>query len=134
MRAALVIALGLTAAACTGSPTEKRWSCSPSKGAFRSCASIAEIDARSAPQPTGGSGVSLRTLTGAAPAGSPSAAAGSDVSPVRESDTVLRIIVAPWIDAAGDYHARSDIYAVVRRGGWTVPVPPPPPPPEESAP
>ena len=130
MRTVLVLASGLALAACAGSPTEKRWSCAPSKGAFRSCASIAEIDARAHPQPTArGGGVSLRTLTGAAPAAGALGASGPDVAPVREGDTVLRIIVAPWTDAAGDYHARSDIYAVVRRGGWTVPVPPPPPPP-----
>ena len=127
MRVALSLASLLFLAACAGAPTEKRWSCALGKGAFRSCASIGEIDARSRPQPLeGAGGVTLRSLTGASPAYGPVGAIGG---PVREGDAVLRIIVAPWIDAAGDYHARSDVFAVVRRGGWTVPLPPPPPPP-----
>lgn len=131
MKAAVIILAGLSLAACAGSPTEKRWGCSIAKGAFKSCASIAEIDARSRPQPLEpAGGVSLRTLTGARPADLAVAAGGGAGAPQREADTVLRIIVAPWIDAAGDYHARSDIFAVVRRGGWTVPVQPP----EEAAP
>ena len=130
MRAALSLSALLLLGACAGAPTEKRWSCAPGKGPFRSCASIGEIDARSNPQPLDRGGVTLRSLTGASPSYGPS---GAQRSPVREGDAVLRIVVAPWIDAAGDYHARSDIFAVVRRGGWTVPVPPPPPPPPPSS-
>jgi len=129
-------ALSLALTACAGSPTEKRWSCAPTKGAFRSCASIAEIDSRSDPQAAQSpGGVSLTTLTGAAPARGAKALLGvsGEAAPHREGDTVLRIMVAPWIDAVGDYHARSDIFAVVRRGGWTVPVPLPPPPPPPAA-
>lgn len=132
MRAGLILVATAMVSACAGSPTERRWSCAPTKGAFRSCASIAEIDARSRPQPAPASEVTLRAITGAAPANLPDARPIHDSAPVREGDRVLRITVAPWIDAAGDYHDRSDIYAVVRRGGWTVPVPPPPPPPVAS--
>ena len=134
MRAGLIVAAAVLLTGCAGSPTEQRWSCSPSKGVFRSCASIGEIDARSTPQPDPrAGGVTLRSLTGAAPASGPPGSAATDAAPAREGDTVLRIIVAPWTDAAGDYHARSDIFAVVRRGGWTVPVPPPPAPPPVKA-
>lgn len=126
----LAVGAALLLSACAGSPTQKRWSCAPAKGVFRTCASIGEIDARSNPQPMAGSaGVTLRTLTGGALAGATGAPVVPVAQPVREGDTVLRIVVAPWTDAAGDYHATSDIFAVVRRGGWTVPVPPPPPPP-----
>ena len=131
----VITGLALVLAGCAGSPTEKRWSCSPTKGVFRSCASIGEIDARSSPQKNQGpGGVSLQALTGAGPARSAQGwtSALGEAAPQREGDTVLRIIVAPWIDAAGDYHARSDIFAVVRRGGWTTPVPPPPAPPTPS--
>jgi conjugal transfer pilus assembly protein TraV len=125
LKRALVLVLPALLAACAGSPTEERWSCAPARGAFRSCASISEIDARAGATQAARPGVTLQALTGGAPA--PAGAASE--TPVREGETVLRIIVAPWTDAAGDYHARADIFTVVRRGGWVVPVPPPPPPP-----
>jgi conjugal transfer pilus assembly protein TraV len=57
--------------------------------------------------------------------------------PRREGDQVMRVVVAPWVDAAGDYHGRSEIFAVMRKGAWWVapdPVPLEPPPPPPTAP
>lgn len=127
----LAAALAVTLAACAGSPTESRWSCTPGKGLFRSCASIGEIDTRSQPQRPDGPSVTLQSLTGGELAGAGHGATTG--MPRREGDRVLRIVVAPWIDAAGDYHSRSEIYAIVQRGGWSFPVPPPPPPPVQVA-
>lgn len=134
-RAFIVCSAAAMLAACAGSPTEKRWSCSPGKGAFRSCASIREIDARSTPQPAqAGSPLTLKTLTGGEVFRvAPSDSRPGPAIPEREPDQVIRVVVAPWIDAAGDYHARSEIFAIARRGGWAVPVPAPPPPPVQAA-
>lgn len=41
----------------------------------------------------------------------------------REGDQVLRIVIAPWVDAQGDLHQRSEVQAVMRRGGWYMPAP-----------
>lgn len=134
-RAFIVCAATAMLVACAGSPTEKRWSCAPGKGAFRSCASIREIDALSTPQPAqAASAVTLKTLTGGE-AFRITAGDGELIptAPEREPDQVIRVVVAPWIDAAGDYHARSEIFAIVRRGGWALTVPPPPPPPVQAA-
>jgi conjugal transfer pilus assembly protein TraV len=32
----------------------------------------------------------------------------------------MRLVVAPWVDAIGDYHGRTEIFAVMRKGAWWV--------------
>lgn len=35
----------------------------------------------------------------------------------------MRVVFAPWVDAQGDLHNRSEVMAVMRRGGWWMPTP-----------
>ena len=44
-------------------------------------------------------------------------------APVRQSDQVMKVAVAPWVDQAGDYHSGSEVYAVMRRADWYAPRP-----------
>jgi hypothetical protein len=41
-----------------------------------------------------------------------------DKAPRREPDQFIRVMIAGWVDGGGDYHAPSEIYAVMRRGSW----------------
>nr|WP_276208652.1 TraV family lipoprotein [Caulobacter sp. 17J65-9] len=41
--------------------------------------------------------------------------------PLREGDQVMRIVFAPFVDRVGDYYTRSEVYAVMRPGGWWGP-------------
>lgn len=121
MRLALVLLAGATLAGCSTN-TKGSWSCG-SVGPGQTCASIETIDG-------GASASSARAdspgIEGAAPVRwwAPQPFVFSDgTGPRREGDQVLQIVFAPWVDAQGDYHQRSEVHAVMRRGGWWVPAP-----------
>lgn len=40
--------------------------------------------------------------------------------PLRSGERVLRVWVAPWVDADGDFHDQSYVYLVVDHGRWIV--------------
>lgn len=103
-------------AACAN--TKGSWACRPDRGA--PCQSIASLDhTSSAPAP--GEAPSL----GGAPVrwwSRGEAVAGAfDAAPRREPDQVVRVLIAGWTDSSGDYHAPSEVFAIVRRGGWWAP-------------
>jgi len=122
----LLVAVGLGAGGCA-STVKGSWSCKIDRGG--SCGSIADIDRGDLPKGRGvqrtrepdsdpviGAAVPavLERHGGRWPAGP---AAGA---PVHETDQIVKVLVAPWIDRAGDYHGQAEIYAVVRKGGWYV--------------
>ena len=39
-------------------------------------------------------------------------------APIWRPDQVMKVQFAPFVDATGNYHARSQVYAVVQKGGW----------------
>jgi len=95
------------------------------------CGSIADID-RAEPRRTPGAEADLEDkdplIGGAAPAllehhagrWSAGSIAGA---PVHEADQIVKVVLAPWIDRAGDFHGAAEIYAVVRKGGWSLAAP-----------
>lgn len=125
MRAAAVLTLAGAAAlgGCLGSGanTHGSWSCRIPKG-LGVCASIADIDKGATPSsPSAGQGESVL-------AGAPyrwweakPRAVSDGAGPRREGDQVVRVVFAPWVDMVGDYHARSEVFAVVRKSGWWAP-------------
>jgi conjugal transfer pilus assembly protein TraV len=44
-------------------------------------------------------------------------------APIRSAPKILRVWVAPWIDAEGDLHQESYIYIVVDQGKWAIGLP-----------
>lgn len=121
MRPALTLALLIAAmalAACAN--TRGSWSCGADRGV--PCQSIADLDrsgqhrSAAAPAPVAQGASAVRWWST-----SEAVAGAFDGSPRREPDQVVRVLVAGWTDAAGDFHAPSDIYAVMRRGGWWAP-------------
>jgi len=51
---------------------------------------------------------------------------GSDLespAPIRSAPKILRVWVAPWIDAEGDLHQQSFVYVVVDHGAWALGLP-----------
>lgn len=129
MRAAIVV-LGLSSLAlggCLSTNTKGSWSCKAPLGGV--CQSIGEIDASATGGPAAaGAGavpVSARTTIAGSSAVQwwkdvPRAAQGPGF-PLREGDQVVRVVFAPFVDRSGDYYARSEVYAVVRKGGWWGP-------------
>lgn len=129
-RTILLLSAGLALSACAGSPTKSNWSCRVERGGV--CATIDEIDhsltsSSSSVLRSGGSLEGAPIVDGASPArwwqtvGTTGAA--NIGSPVRQSDVVIRVLIAPWIDAAGDYHGKSEVHAVMRKGGWWLNAP-----------
>lgn len=119
MRRALTILLvAVGVAGCSN--TRGSWSCGADRGV--PCQSIADLDRReprSAAPATpiqGGSAVRWWSTTDAV-------AGAFDAAPRREPDQVVRVLIGGWTDATGDFHAPSEIYAVMRRGGWWAPPP-----------
>jgi len=111
------LGLGLLLAACAN--TRGSWSCAADPGV--PCRSIADLDGRKRasgePTPPAIEGaVALRWWS------TPASLAGTfEQAPRREPDQIVRVLVAGWTDATGDFHAPSEIYAVVRQGGWGGP-------------
>jgi hypothetical protein len=118
--AAIVVMAPL--AGCGSVNTKGSWSCPPDKGV--ACASISTIDGGVAPPAAARRGMergeaqadgvgALRWWT------ANEAGAGSfDKAPRREPDQFAKVLIAGWIDASGDYHAPSEVYALMRRGSW----------------
>ncbi|MGQ3044186.1 MAG: TraV family lipoprotein [Brevundimonas aurantiaca] len=123
MRGLVVVLMSsLAVSACSLSTNTKgNWSCSAPTGS--SCASIDAIDhsadaGRPSPASPG--------VANAAPVRwwEPQPFVFSEApGPRREGDQVMRVVFAPWVDAQGDYHGRSEVHAVMRRGGWWVAAP-----------
>jgi len=40
--------------------------------------------------------------------------------PLRQPGRVLRVWIAPWVDADGDYHDQSYVYLVLDHGRWFI--------------
>lgn len=114
----LSLALGLTGCV-TASTTSQSWSCRAIGN--QTCASISEIDSRPAVQ---GQAPKAQTIFGARPANwwdaPKSLSVTREDAPRREFDQTMRIVVAPFVDAQGDYHDRSDVYAVMRKAQWWI--------------
>ena len=121
--AALAVVLGGCQSNVKGS-----WACAVDRGGV--CASITDIDhmpARGSSQAQHASILADPVVDGAIPAKlwgeggwTTGALAGA---PVRQSDQVMKVAVAPWVDQAGDYHSGSEVYAVMRRADWYAPRP-----------
>ncbi len=104
------------------------WACAVDRGGV--CASITDIDhmpARGSSPAQHASILADPVVDGAIPAKlwgeggwTTGALAGA---PVRQSDQVMKVAVAPWIDQVGDYHSGSEVYAVMRRADWYAPRP-----------
>lgn len=123
MKALLAIGAACVALAGCASTTEGSWSCKAPKGLGGNCHSIEEND----------------RLIGGVGAADPAASAieGAQVVrwwktppwsslngpgvPAREGDQVMRVVFSPFVDRTGDYYPRSEVYAVMRRGGWWGP-------------
>lgn len=147
-----VLAGSLALVGC-GTNTKGSWACQAAEGS--SCASIAQIDSLEGPPAEGKHRRKPAPIVDGAGAvrwwTQEDARAGELANgPRRETDQVIKITIAPWIDAIGDYHDLSDVFGVMRKGGWWTsppisplapavvsrplpPPPPPPPPPESSA-
>ncbi|WP_436358197.1 TraV family lipoprotein [Brevundimonas sp. CEF1] len=115
------VALALTAAACGSTNTKGSWSCGAEQGT--SCSPIAATD--SAPRAAAaGSATGIETAAGPVRWWQPEPFVFSgDLGARREGDQVMRIVFAPWVDSQGDLHNRSEVIAVMRRGGWWMPAP-----------
>ena len=44
-------------------------------------------------------------------------------TPIRSAPRILRVWVAPWIDAEGDLHQEGYLYVVVDQGKWAIGLP-----------
>lgn len=121
----LAMSCALTACASTSS-TENSWACRAVGNT--TCASISQIDNDEVPH-KGAKGKEDHStvIFGAEPAAwwdrsLPTARTRQD-DPRRESDQTMRVVLAPFIDAQGDYHDRMSVFAVMRKADWWV-VPP----------
>lgn len=124
IRPVSLLILSLILSGCVSASTTHSWSCRATGADV--CASIATIDRRQEGQPPtkptqgifGGHVASWWSQN------RPVAETAQD-APRRESDQAMRIVIAPYIDAQGDYHDRADIYAVMRKAQWWVAPPAP---------
>ncbi|QYC12373.1 TraV family lipoprotein (plasmid) [Brevundimonas nasdae] len=128
MKILLPIALVATAAAlsaCGSTNTKGSWACSAETGT--SCAPISAIDNSAPRRGAPGTASSATGIEGAGPvrwwAPDPFVFSSDQGGVRREGDQVIRIVFAPWVDAQGDLHHRSEVMAVMRRGGWWMPAP-----------
>jgi len=119
----LVGAALLALAGCGSTNTKGTWACAADHGV--PCSSIAALDGQ--PGPAGattarrdgkpaplvdGAGA-LRWWTAADATGG-----AFDQAPRREPDQFAKVLIGGWIDGSGDYHAPSEVFALMRRGGW----------------
>ena len=122
-KAIAVLALAGLAGACSTN-TQNSWSCG-AIGKARICSTIADIDAAKSPRSQNlDPGANANSIEGAAPVRwwepKPFVFASADSGPRREGDQILKVIFAPWVDAQGDFHARSEVFSLMRRGGWAI--------------
>ncbi len=128
----LLLALSLVLAGCASSPTQGNWSC---RAVGSTCMSIGQLDNNQAPMNqkvrdhAADDAAIKTTIFGGTPAAwwgpAKPVAVTSEDAPRREADQTMRIMIAPFIDAQGDYHDRTTVYAVMRRADWWI-VPPEP--------
>lgn len=117
-----ILALAGLAALTTACSTNTKgsWACSSPSGS--SCAPISTIDNST----ESGAASQVARVEGAAPVRwwepQPFVFSNGEGSR-REGDQVMRVVFAPWVDAQGDLHNRSEVQAVMRRGGWWMPSP-----------
>jgi conjugal transfer pilus assembly protein TraV len=116
---ALTVALGLCGCA---THTKGTWACAADRGV--ACQSIDSLDhIGGGPRST----ASAPNLEGAVAvrwwSANDALTGNFDRAPRREQDQFVKVMIAGWTDATGDYHAPSEIYAVMRRGGWWAPPP-----------
>jgi hypothetical protein len=118
----LICGLALGQAACA-SNTKGSWSCTADRGV--PCASIDTIDHTDVTKSADGAGRSRAKsplIDGATPArwwtANDAIGGQFDKAPRREPDQYVKVLIGGWVDASGDFHSPSEIYAVMRRGGW----------------
>lgn len=120
IRRLFIFALPFTLTGCiTGNTTTHSWSCRAVGN--QTCASISQID-RAASDPSRPK--PKASIFGAQPANwwdqnRPTSVTRQD-GPRRETDQTMRVLVAPYVDAQGDYHDRSEVYAVMRKAEWWI--------------
>ncbi len=113
----------LALAGCGSTNTKGSWACAADRGV--PCSSIATLDG----QPGAAGAMTARHDGKVAPlvdgAGAlrwwTAAEAGGgafDQAPRREPDQFAKVLIGGWIDGSGDYHAPSQVFALMRRGGW----------------
>lgn len=122
-KALAIVGLASLAAACSTN-TQNSWSCG-AIGKARICSTIADIDAAKAPRSLGEEPSALASSIEGASAvrwwePKPFVFANPDTGPRREGDQILKVIFAPWVDGQGDFHARSEVFSLMRRGGWAI--------------
>lgn len=122
-KALALMALAGLASACTTN-TQNSWSCG-AIGNAKICSTIADIDAAKTPRAQEQeTSANTNSIEGAAPVRwwepKPFVFSSADSGPRREGDQVLKVIFAPWVDAQGDYHGRSEVFSLMRRGGWSL--------------
>jgi len=118
----IVATLSLLGLGACATNTKGSWACKAEEGA--TCANIASIDSLEGP-PLQGRGHKTKKTSVVDSSGpvqwwsQEDARAGELVGgPRREGDQVMRVVIAAWIDAVGDYHAPSEVYGIMRKGGW----------------
>jgi len=123
MKKAIILTAGLALGACTnsvssdlGCPLQKGWGCQ----------SVAEADARILAETTGNTPEpnSSKVAVGVQPstnANASLAASRAWTGPARAPETVLRLLVAPFVDSNGNWHDTSVIYVPFGSAGWVQP-------------
>ena len=125
MRTRLWILVGLTAAfgaAGCATHTKGTWACPADRGV--TCQNIDSLDHAGGARPGAGTPTAVEGSAAVRWWSANDALTGNfDRAPRREPDQVMKVVIAGWSDAAGDYHAPSEVFAVMRRGGWWAPPP-----------
>ncbi len=120
IRRLVIVTLPFLLSGClTGNTTTHSWSCRAAGN--QTCASISQIDRG----PAARDAMKTRpSIFGAAPANwwdqNRPISVTRQEGPRRETDQTMRILVAPYVDAQGDYHDRSEVYAVMRKAEWWI--------------
>lgn len=127
MRALVLAGICVVALGGCATNTESSWACKLPRGVGGSCNTIAEND-----QAAGEGKISapLSNIEGAQVVRWWSTPPWSSLTgpgvPAREGDQVMRVVFAPFVDRVGDYYPRSEVFAVMRPGGWWGPAATPP--------
>ncbi|MCF6195733.1 MAG: TraV family lipoprotein [Emcibacter sp.] len=113
-------------AACStlGGNVSGNWSCGRDQG--KGCLTTHEIDERVLEEQNGiamPAPVKLKRFSGFKLTANLSFDDGlSDMSnnepPARTADQIGRVVIMPFVDTSGIYHARAVVYAVMEEGGW----------------
>ena len=124
MKKAIIISAGLALSACSntvssdlGCPLQKGWGCQ----------SVAEADARVLAETESGTVAEphiSKIATGVqrnAEATAALAASRAWTGPARAPETVLRMLIAPFVDSHGNWHDTSVVYVPFGSAGWVQP-------------